>query len=241
MKLIFMLGILFLCACQKEKKQIGLRILMNSYPIVTDYFPPVNIRKPFKFTPRKPFKRTLTDLSNQFDLVLSILSKPDYKKKMDWLTLRMYILDKDSVCRDTLRLPLHWIYNCHYTSTDNFRSYCTKVNANKQVVDNDFGEIIVADFNFDGLEDIAAMNDSGGNGGPLYTYFIQDSTFQFHVDYYLTNEMTFFPTIILPERKLLINSVHANAYGNNWSTYKYFPESKKWKHMRSKFDGEYPE
>jgi hypothetical protein len=51
------------------------------------------------------------------------------------------------------------------------RSYETGKNAHKAVVDNDYGDLVVADINFDGLADVVLKTDGGGNGGPYYTFY----------------------------------------------------------------------
>lgn len=43
----------------------------------------------------------------------------------------------------------------------------------KEGVEN-YHDFIIADFNFDNLEDFAILYDFGGNGGPLYSYYFQD-------------------------------------------------------------------
>jgi len=239
MKFLYLLLISVLWACNEKQSSIKSRIPSDCFSKDTDHcftLKPKPIHQ-YIYIPEKNFYCTLNELSNQFDLNVSVTNKPDYKNEMDNYTLRILIRDKDAVVRDTLNEPLNFMFGSAYTSPLNTRSYTTKKNVNRAVCDNDFGEIVVADFNFDGLDDFAAKHNEGGNGGPTYIYFIQDSTFHFHIDLFLTNEMIYFPVIFLPDRKLLITSVHASAIENCWRTFRYNPETKKWKVVRKTFIG----
>src|SRR5579862_3449625 len=73
------------------------------------------------------------------------------------------------------------------------RSYITGKNIRKVAIDNDFGDLIVVDFNFDGREDVALKTDGGGNGGPYYTFYRQDEKGHFQIDHFLTDSVSFFP------------------------------------------------
>jgi hypothetical protein len=57
-------------------------------------------------------------------------------------------------------------------------SYFKNVNKIDEGIEN-FHSFIIGDFNFDGLEDFAYLWDSGGNGGPSYTYFFQNGNDEF--------------------------------------------------------------
>ena len=92
-------------------------------------------------------------------------------------------------------------------------SYSTKFNIEKKIVDNNYGDIIVADFNFDNKDDIALVNDMGGNGGVFYSYYIQNKDRKFIKDVYLTDSMTYFPSKINKNSKTLITYVHAGVCG----------------------------
>ena len=47
-----------------------------------------------------------------------------------------------------------WLFDDAYNKCSDVRSYITGYNKKAMVQDSDFGSIIVADFNFDGKEDI---------------------------------------------------------------------------------------
>jgi len=92
------------------------------------------------------------------------------------------------------------------------RSYTTGYNENIKDNENDWGDLILADFNFDGEEDFAIKGEEGGNGGPLYLFYIQDKSGAFAIDQFLTEEMIFFPKKIDPAKKQLTTLVRANTY-----------------------------
>ncbi|MGV3459566.1 MAG: XAC2610-related protein [Flavobacterium sp.] len=127
-----------------------------------------------------------------------------------------------------------------FSDCNNYRSYSTGFNKDSESPDNDFGDLIVCDFNFDGREDFALKASSGGNGGPVYYYHIQNSRGLFAMDNFLTETMEFFPIEVNPKKKTLMTSVHANAYQNCETTYKYNGKSGMWKKAHRRFVGMEP-
>jgi hypothetical protein len=116
--------------------------------------------------------------------------------------------------------------NCDFV-----RSYATGFNKGNEVVDNDFGDLIIADLNFDGKDDFALKKDSGGNGGPVYNFYVQNNG-KFILDKFLTEQMEFFPTRINKNNKTLTTFVHANAYQLGEHTYRF--AANKWKETKHK-------
>lgn len=150
-------------------------------------------------------------------IVIDIVSKSNSKKtqSIDFISGRMFF----SVLQN----------GEEYT-----RSYSTGFNKDMLVRDNDFGNFIVADFNFDTLEDFAIVTDTGGNGGPLYRFYTQDKSGHFVLDSFLTNDMKFFPLEIDIYHKTLTTLVHANAYQQSETIYKLDIVTGKWKEIKSK-------
>jgi hypothetical protein len=121
-----------------------------------------------------------------------------------------------------------------YSDCNAVRSYMTGFNENTDAMDNDYGDFIVADFNFDGKEDLAVKREEGGNGGPLYNYYLQNESGTFVIDIYLSETMIFFPTEIDSNKKTLMTLVHANAYQMNETTYKLNSTTGKWKEVKQR-------
>ncbi len=92
--------------------------------------------------------------------------------------------------------PEYWINNsCSATS------YIGRSNTNEGI--ENYNKFIVADYNFDGLEDFAIVNYEGGNGGPRYTYFFQDVNNHFIKNKAFPLQDGFFPKKIDNQNKTL--------------------------------------
>jgi hypothetical protein len=114
-----------------------------------------------------------------------------------------------------------------FTNCSAVRSYLTGKNKNTDAADNDYGDFIVVDFNFDGREDFAIKDDMGGNGGPNYEYYIQGRSGKFQLDSFLTTKMGYFPEIDA-RRKRLITYVHADVGHYRETVFIFNPTTKKW-------------
>jgi hypothetical protein len=108
------------------------------------------------------------------------------------------------------------------------RSYTTGKNKKAEVSDYDFGNLIVADLNFDGKEDLAVKCDDGGNGGPLYNFYIQQPNGQFAIDPYLTDSVGSFPIYINKQKRTLTTIIHANARYEAKTVYRIDPQKGRW-------------
>ena len=114
-----------------------------------------------------------TDLSNQFDIDTSIR-----RIIGDSCLVSIEISDKDShKTATTIQYRTLFLNDTVFRNCKSVRSYQTHKNDTLEAVDNDYGNFIVADFNFDGLDDLAIIRDSGGNSGSLYNFYIQREPF----------------------------------------------------------------
>jgi hypothetical protein len=117
----------------------------------------------------------------------------------------------------TLTIACQGFYLDSFDDCKNVKSYTTKINSELPTGDeNDSGNFIVGDFNFDGLEDFAIKSDPGGNGGPLYAYFI--------------------PIEINSAKRTITTFLHASAYQKNRRIFKYNPKAGKWKLIYDKLE-----
>jgi hypothetical protein len=121
-----------------------------------------------------------------------------------------------------------------YEDGSNVRSYTTSFNRNKAVCDNIYGHLVVADFNFDSREDIALVSDSGGNGGPIYDYYLQDDSCHFVFSKYLSSRMKYFPTTFNEKKKTLTTYVHAGACCMGKDVYRLDTINGNWKYISHK-------
>ncbi|GGF07154.1 XAC2610-related protein [Hymenobacter cavernae] len=148
----------------------------------------------------------------------------------------MYIIDQETNKEiQSIHIDAEYLFDDVFSNCEAARSYTTGYNAEDDAMDNDYGDVVVADFNFDGREDLAVKYSSGGNGGPQYNYYIQTEQSIFKLDNFLTEQMIYFPTEIDAKRQRLINYVHANALGENMNVYAYNSSRRTWKFVKRRF------
>ena len=223
---LIILTIIF-CSCSQGQK---------SKDIATfDSAKTVTINK-HNFTVLSTRKCNQNNLSNQFDIGIDFKRYSDTTELHDSCALKILIQDKqtkadfDSIFLTSLFYYGNTFANCDSSTT----SFTTRFNSNRQIADNYFGDMVVADFNFDNLDDIAIINDYGGNGGPLYSYFIQNNDKRFILDSFLTDSVAFFPSRIDKTRHRLITYVHAGACCVGRHIYQFDKLTNKWKQTSHK-------
>ena len=176
---------------------------------------------------------TYENLSKKFNFKVVPKSKNE-----ELIQLVVQITDKENSKKtQKLTIKCEGFYLNSFDICNNVRSYSTKENSELPSGDeNDSGNFIVEDFNFDGFEDFAIKSDPGGNGGPLYAYFLQAEDRQFYRNKYLTETVQFFPIEINSTNKTLTTFLHANAYQKNRRIFKYNQKAKKWKLIHDGFE-----
>lgn len=177
-----------------------------------------------------------TKLSSKYDFLI----KPEKAKTAAGFSeckITIKIKDKVSAKAQSINIVCEMIYEGSFEGNDTTMSYTTGFNKNRKIADNDYGDLVVADFNFDGREDLAVKKEEGGNGGPLYNYYLQDKDAKFVINDFLSNEMTFFPAEINAKRRTLMTLVHANAYQVSETIYRLDFKSAKWKQISQRFIG----
>ena len=118
-----------------------------------------------------------------------------------------------------------------YDQCNTVRSYTTGTGQDADIKDYDYGDLIVADFNFDGREDFAAKIDQGGNGGPFYRFYIQQPTGQFRLSRYLTDNVEHFPSKFDSVHKILTVLTHADSMAEGETTYKLNSQTGRWRRV----------
>lgn len=176
-----------------------------------------------------------TNLSTQFDISINFKRYTDTIVQQDSCFFTVYLYNKSTKSLiDSFFIASSFI-SSEFANCDNMTSYTTKFKADREIVDNYFGDIVVADLNFDGNDDIAVINDCGGNGGPLYSYYIQTSKKKFILDSFLTDSMVFFPSEINSKNKTLTTYVHIGVCGLSEDIYKFNKTKKSWTKKSSKY------
>ncbi|RZJ67019.1 MAG: hypothetical protein EOO50_07080 [Flavobacterium sp.] len=169
-------------------------------------------------------ERLYDNLSKTQNFKLTYFEKSDGKKPLQhFWTIVIY--DKKMKRLDSIVQPVYVLLSS-MVDLNNVRSYATGINENMQAPDNYYGDFVVADFNFDAKNDFAILNDMGGNGGPFYSFYIQQQDKTFSSDRFLQDSMTYFPTKIDKQKQQLVTYVHAGVcwvgehkyekIGNGW-------------------------
>lgn len=167
-------------------------------------------------------------LSNTFEFNIEF-KRIIKEEASDSCFINLEIIDKKSKRAQKVTVFSESIFSSDYKDCAAVKSFSTGINTNIPVSDNGSGDFIVIDLNFDGLEDFAILSDSGGNGGPIYSFYIQNKKGKFTKDTYLTETMEFFPLQINRIKKRLTIYVHASAYDLRKTTFGYNVKTKKWK------------
>ena len=179
----------------------------------------------------------LTTLSNQFDISVYLKRFDDNRQVYDSCILKLVITDKKTRIKiDSTEYTSLFLFEDTYENCDSVTSFSTNYKNNREVVDNYFGDIVVADFNFDNKDDIAFITEIGGNGGPLYSYYLQTQDKKFSVDRYLTDSVIYFPQLIDNKKKRLTTRVHAGACCLGVHIYQLNKSTSMWKQISHKID-----
>lgn len=109
------------------------------------------------------------------------------------------------------------------------RSFITGKNAYYEDVDNYCGEIVVADLNFDGLEDFATPVDSGADNGPHYAFYIQQKNNKFKFNKYLSEEVIWFPEKFNDSLKTFTTITPCGIYGIAYQHFRYDTSTVQWR------------
>lgn len=109
------------------------------------------------------------------------------------------------------------------------RSFQTANNCNKAVANNDYGDFVVGDFNFDGNDDFAIKVDSRIIGGPSYEFYLQNEKAWFVKDDFLSDEMKIFPSTRNFKKKTLITRVMLEENKYMEKEFKYNNKKRAWK------------
>lgn len=115
-----------------------------------------------------------------------------------------------------------------YENCKNVRSYITGYHENQEASDYDYGDLIVADLNFDGKEDFAIKSEYSVDAGPSYIFYFQDNVGHFHRSRFLTEHLGSFPTYVNAKQKTLVK-VYVMGHYEGTKTFKYNPKNKTWR------------
>lgn len=178
------------------------------------------------------------DLSFEFDYKIKFKRFQNIDKFHDSCIVKIFIVDKKTKKQvDSIDLSSLHYYDTVFKNVDNVRSDISGKNKNKgnDNLDNDaFGDIIIADFNFDTKEDIAVVRECS-NSGNFYNFYIQTSERKFKRDNYLSDTVVYFPVKINKINKTLETDVVAGVCGYGEQIYFFNDKLNNWKLKSHKY------
>jgi hypothetical protein len=190
-----------------------------------------------------------SDLSNHFDFHVRFWRFQNLRNNDDSCSVKINIIDKErKVIVDSIAICSWDFWSTSFNACDydlraknNYRtaSYVTGKDTAELNVDNfhlDYGDIVVADLNFDGKEDVAVVRDWGKAQGFRYNFYIQVNKKRFKLDLFLTDSVKVFPREIDKKKKLLTNLVSVGPCGYAYvkCVYKFNGSRNVWKQIERK-------
>jgi hypothetical protein len=173
-----------------------------------------------------------TDLSPKFSILNRSKRIKVKGQELDSCSIRVQIKDKRSnKILQELSFSSFLFNDDDWANCRSVRSYITGKNVKKEAIDNEYGDIIVADFNFDSREDIALKCDAGGNAGPYYNFYIQKPDGRFYLDPYLTDSMMLFPARFNGVKKTITTLGHSGVGHVGENVYRFDAIENKWLHV----------
>jgi hypothetical protein len=171
---------------------------------------------------------THKELSNVFTFKTYIKKNPENMHNPDCM-IKIAIKEKSTnKTIQSIQFTSEMLFDSSYIHCNNVRSYTTGINKYTDVVDGDYGDLIVADFNFDDREDFAFKKGEGGNGGPLYIYYVQKADSTFIRDEFLCKNLDCFPCHFNKDNKILTTVCVFTAISVVKTIYKFDSLTDKW-------------
>jgi hypothetical protein len=177
---------------------------------------------------------THDDLSKTLRIITQAKRKPGDSVEAIQCPVEVTIIDKASnkiIQQISFKAPTLGYRS--FVKCNCVRSYSTGKNRIAAIIGTDFGDIVVADFNFDSREDIAIRFDDE-NGGTYYRFYIQGKDRQFQLDSFLTDSMSIVPTYFNRAKKRLTTYRLAGVRDAE-NIYQLHVRENKWSLIRHRF------
>lgn len=173
-------------------------------------------------------------LSQQFDVTVHFTRLTDSIEQTDSCIVQLVIKDKTNhSVLDSFTVSSRYYDEDVFAGCENARSYSTSYRTHEEVVNGYEGDIIVADLNFDHLDDIAVISDVGFTTSSLYRYFVQTGGRTFKPEPYLSDSVSYFPNKIDPIRQQLVTRVPAGVCCLGVHTYQLGNANRQWRQIAS--------
>jgi len=170
-----------------------------------------------------------TNLSHHFNYQISVSRTLDKDSVLTNAKIVLRIYDKHSK-KLVQKIDVensNSIYDAFKDCTK-VRSYITGYRKNAEADDCDYGDLIVADLNFDGREDFVINGGYSADAGPNYIFYFQDKPGHFKLSHFLSDRMASFPTYIDAKQKTLVQ-VYVLGRHQYTKTFKYNVHTRKWR------------
>jgi len=174
-----------------------------------------------------------SDLSKKFDYKIIRTDQKDFGGTASKIIIEIYNKGNKKLFQRLQFTSTGYGLSNTFRVCTNEKSFVTGQNLKGDISDEDYGDIVVADLNFDGKEDFAVKHNIPADTGPQYWYFIQGKK-GFKKDEYLSKRMPFFPWLIKSQKHQLISMVSPHA-GTHIYQFQYNTTSKKWKKIGERF------
>jgi hypothetical protein len=165
------------------------------------------------------------ELSHQFDLVHHFKKYRSKSNKSNSSISLIYLANKNNgEYLDSISCSLIPRENI---SCNNNVSFSTNYNTSIECEDGHCGDIIIADLNFDGLDDIA-IADHYIASSILYSFYLQSKGRKFVKSDYLSDTIGYFPSDI-SKRDCTLTTVKLDSYSSFKTTvYKFIVDENRW-------------
>jgi hypothetical protein len=175
------------------------------------------------------------ELSGTFNYLTNIKRIKTSNGDLDSCNVVIKVKSKDnSKIYFTIRFTTMFLFDSSYTQCNRTRSYITGINGGMQILDWDYGDLIVADFNFDNREDFAFKKEEFNASGPIYDYYIQKSDSTFKREKFLSDSLPCFPHYFNRNEKTLTCMCFSGYSYISKEVFKYYSESEKWIRLTKK-------
>ncbi|MEO8406324.1 MAG: hypothetical protein ABI480_17070 [Chitinophagaceae bacterium] len=191
-----------------------------------------------RFSSHSTMNCSYAHVSDQFTLDVNVDRYTDTLEYHDSTLLKLLIRNKkNQTSVDSILFSTRLYWGTFLSDCNSVTSYSTNFNSNREIVDNYFGDIVIADVNFDKKDDICFINDNSGNSGPTYNFYVQTADKKFVLDNFLTDSVVFFPDNIDKYKHQLTTLGHAGACCVGQHIFHYDRSTDKWKLISHKILG----
>jgi len=176
-----------------------------------------------------------TDLSYSYNYEIKMTELSNDSTESETKRIEIIVRHKNSnILVDSLNIQSEELLLEVLADSNTVRSFITNKNTSFEIQDNHYGDVIIEDFNFDNLEDIAVINESGSYSGPRYLFFIQTKEGKFIIDTFLSTKVQFYPSKIIRNKRKLITDAVTGTCTISRRTYQYNSKTSQWKLLNTK-------